>query len=257
MTSGCYVYAILPREIDLPAGLAGFNGAPLTPVAYRDLAAMTSQVDSQDIRPLPDQVLHHESIVEALRQLGRALPVRFGTVLADSDAVAGAIAERYQTLIHDLARIGDKVEFGVTVLWDEPAANDEQPAAQAHHPLASQGTGASYLRARMNEFRRDQLQRERAKAIQQEVDAALGVHAIEQRATVLPTPRIAVRAAYLLHPSSEAGLDAAFDQLRRERPDLHFLLTGPWPPYTFVTSPDQGKDSGDLLRWAASGTGHA
>ena len=36
-------------------------------------------------------------------------------------------------------------------------------------------------------------------------------------------------------------------EIRRAHPDLRFLLSGPWPPYSFVTPPEGGERS-DISR---------
>src|ERR687885_747668 len=62
--------------------------------------------------------------VEELRRRGPTLPVRFGTVVADVGTLARALAERHGELAADLARLGDKVEFGLAVLWERPPVDD-------------------------------------------------------------------------------------------------------------------------------------
>ena len=51
MASGCYVFAILARETQLPPGLTGFGGAAVSTVPWRALAAATSPVESGAFRP--------------------------------------------------------------------------------------------------------------------------------------------------------------------------------------------------------------
>ena len=249
MASACYVYAILARETPLPAGLRGFNGAAVSTVPYRALAAATSPLESEALRPTAENLWLHETIVEALRQQGPALPVRFRTVLADASAVADALAERYDVLAADLARLGDKVEFGLSVLWDPPITPGEDQAPGSGAAVKAQGLGARYLRARLAAHRREAAMRERARALAHELDRELSVHALERRCTLLPTPRLAVRAAYLVEPGRVPAFQDAFAQLDRAHPALRLLLSGPWPPYSFVTPPEgvsgqPGADSG-------------
>ena len=243
MASACYVYAILARETPLPAGLRGFNGAAVSTVPYRALAAAISPLQGEALRPTEENLWLHETIVEALRQQGPALPVRFGTVLADASAVADALAERYDVLAADLARLGDKVEFGLNVLWDPPITSGEEQALGSGAAVEAQGRGARYLRARLAAHRREAAMRERAGALARELDRELSVHARERRCTLLPTPRLLVRTAYLLEPERVPAFQDAFAQLRRAHPALRLLLTGPWPPYSFVTPPEGGERS--------------
>ena len=243
MASACYVYAILARETPLPAGLRGFNGAAVSTVPYRALAAAISPLQGEALRPTAENLWLHETIVEALRQQGPALPVRFGTLLADTAAVADALAERYDVLAADLARLGDKVEFGLSVLWDPPITPGEERAPGSGAAVKAQGLGARYLRARLAAHRREAAMRERARALAHELDRELSVHALERRCTLLPTPRLAVRAAYLVEPERVPAFQDAFAQLDRAHPALRLLLSGPWPPYTFVTPPEGGERS--------------
>jgi len=55
---------------------------------------------------------------------------------------------------------------------------------------------------------------------------------------VLPTSHLALRAAYLLEPSRVGAFRGAFEEVRQARPYLRLLLSGPWPPYSFVTPQD-------------------
>ena len=58
MASGCYVYAILAREIRLPPGLRGWGGAAVSTVPWRTLAAATSPLQSGALRPTDDVIAH-------------------------------------------------------------------------------------------------------------------------------------------------------------------------------------------------------
>ena len=237
----CYVYAILARQSPLSSGLVGLGGDTLSTVPWRDLAAATSRLAAGDLQPTVEHVLRHAEIVEELWQLGPVLPVRFGTVLADAAAVAQALAARYAVLAADLERLGDKVEFGLSVLWEQPAIDDEQrreahdrsPAAP--EAAAAPGRGAQYLQARLAEHQRMAAARDRARVFARDLDSVLGAHALERRCTILPTSRLALRTAYLLEPSQVQDFRQTFDRLRLAYPQLRFLLSGPWPPYSFVT----------------------
>jgi hypothetical protein len=93
------------------------------------------------------------------------------------------------------------------------------------------------------EYRREAAVRARAKAIARDLDMRLGAHTLEHRCAIVPTPRLALRAAYLLDPTRIQAFREAFEESRRVFPDLRFLLSGPWPPYSFVTRPESGERS--------------
>jgi hypothetical protein len=241
MGSFCYVYGIVPRLACIPPELTGLDDAPLSTVGWQDLAAVISLIATATLPTLPAYLLRHENVVEALCQSGPALPGRFGTVLADTEAVAQAIAEKYLGLLADLARVGDKAELGLTVLWDAPAEQLEAPSEQrvASAPATAgssvSGAGTRYLEVRLAQYRREAAQQNQARIVIADLKQALDPYLLEQRYRVLLTPRLAVRAACLVQPSHVHDVQYAVDQIRQKQPDLRWLLSGPWPPYTFVT----------------------
>ena len=238
MSSPCYVYAIVSRDAPVPAS-GGGGEAELALVPCRELAALTGPTDADGAPLTMENVLRHEAVVEAARRRGPALPVRFGTVFRDAEALASALAERYEPLAADLERLGDKVELSLTALWAGPHPGDAPaPAPREEGALAGRGAGARYLYARAAETRRDDAVRERAQAVARDVDRVLAALALETRVALLPTPRVAVRTAYLLDPAGVEPFRTAFEEMRRARGDLRLLLTGPWPPYSFVRRPD-------------------
>ncbi|MBI4317312.1 MAG: GvpL/GvpF family gas vesicle protein [Chloroflexi bacterium] len=288
MPSACYIYAIVQREAILPTGLAGVARASLFSIPWRALAAAACYVDDARLQPTPDNLLHHEAVVEALCRAGPALPARFGTVLSDPGAVASSITERYSVLVDDLARLGGKVELGLTVLWDAEqtlpdcatrsrtcsrtlqgargpsydecllptgsvapqtaprtlkgaatgAAGAGAGTGAAGETAADVGPGTRYLMARLAEDRQQSLMQSQANALARELDAAFREHILASQHRVLPIPRLALRMAYLLEPRRIGAFRNAFELVRLARPELRFLLTGPWPPYSFVTPPE-------------------
>ncbi len=238
-----YVYAILPRDAALPT-VTGLQSGPLSFVPHRDLCAATSIIDPADVRLTPENAVRHEAVVEALRQSSPALPVRFGTVLPDEPAVIRALSEHYAALLADLTRLTDTVEYGLTVLWEQPTPDGEAEQIPTNEAAAEgDGPGTRYLRARLAAHRHDTGRRERAAEAAQALDAQLRPAALDGRWTIQPTTRLAARAAYLLQPSSIEAFQQAFEGARAACPSLRPILSGPWPPYTFVTVREGSADS--------------
>jgi hypothetical protein len=233
--SAYYVYAIVGRDAPLPAAATGGGAAELTTVPWRELAAVTARLADDRALLTTEAILHHEAVVEAVRQSAPALPVRFGTLFRDAPSVASALAERYDALTSDLDRLGDKVELSLTALWAAPGRGAASGASRhGERSPRGPGAGARYLFARAAKLRDDDALVGRAREVARKLERVLGGRALEQRVSLLPTPRVAVRAAYLLDPAAVGAFRAAFDALGRGRREVRLLLTGPWPPYSFV-----------------------
>ncbi|HEV8190254.1 MAG TPA: GvpL/GvpF family gas vesicle protein [Ktedonobacterales bacterium] len=240
MASACYVYAIVDRTATLPPDLTGLNGEPLSLVPWQELAAVVSGSVQSSIRPSADALTRHEAVVEALCNAMRSLPVRFGTLLPNDAGVAQALAGRYETLLSDLVRIGGNVELGLTVLWGSRGIQDDvddgQLARDADH-VEGQGRGTRYLLARREAYRRERAIHTTAQTVASELDRRLRPHVRESQYRVDTLPGLAVRAAYLVDRDMLAGARTALMECRRAYGELRFLVTGPWPPYSFVSPP--------------------
>lgn len=229
MSSACCVYAIVRRDTPLPSPRVEPHARGLSLVPCRDLAAVTGRMTDAAAPAGVNAVLRHEAVVEAVCRQGRALPVRFGTVFRDPSDVASAIAGRYESLAADLLRLGDKVELSLTALWASPPG--DTPAVATRDV---RGGGAGYLRARAAEHHHADALRERARAAARTLDQSLGALALERRRWLLPTPGTAWRATYLLDAGAVGAFRQAFDLARGTLAGVRVLLTGPWPPYSFV-----------------------
>ena len=236
VSSARYVYAIVRRNTPLPP-VGG--AAELVLVPWRELAAVTGRVLDDGGRATLQAVVRHETIVEAVRLKGPSLPVRFGTVFGDPAAVAAALADRYEPLAADLDRIGNKVELSLTALWSAPAWRDERtegvPALSRQEKELS--AGARYLYARAAELRRDEAIKERARVVAEKLDRILGARwaTLGRCVSLAPMPQVAVRTTYLLDPAKVGDFRTDFEAMRRRVREVRVVLTGPWPPYSFVS----------------------
>ena len=262
-----YIYAITAQpEVRWPA-LRGLEGAPVFGLRYGDLAAAVSRVSSGAIPPTEDNVWKHESVVEAMMNSRTVLPLRFGTVLEGGRAMQDVMTEHYDDFAADLNRLCGRVEVGLRVLKEEgpeerrsscdrsesgpsaPAACDgpDSPSVSARRssrPLLEvpegerppYGSGRAYLLARGEDERRERAVREQAESLAAELHAPLESLAALSTHRVLASPQMLLTAAYLLDRAQLAPFRAEVETLSRDYPHLRFLLTGPWPPYSFVTT---------------------
>jgi hypothetical protein len=237
-----YVYAIVDRDCHPPAEWRGLAGSQLSTVEYRSLAAVVSTTTAPPHRDTAT-ILCHEALVEALGVHHRALPVRFGTVFSDARAVTEALSERYESLASDLERIGGKVELGLVALWRAPRERVEVPppdieradAATSRAPSGSEG--ARYLQARRSAYARADAGKAAARQLAREVDLALRDYALDRRLTVVNEGGLVLRASYLVAPADVPPVRDCVEDLRVRRPDVAIVLSGPWPPYSFVSAP--------------------
>ncbi|MBM4466389.1 MAG: GvpL/GvpF family gas vesicle protein [Chloroflexi bacterium] len=239
-----YLYAITDRpELPVPAE-PGLEGTSLFSVTHQDIAAVVSPLATAKVPPTEDNLWRHEAVEEALMADRAVLPVRFGTMLADDNAVQAVLAEHYADFVATLERVRGRVELSLRVLWEAdqsptPPSSHEFPRVPQRHSGELRGTqensGRAYLLARLEEERQRQAWRQRAEALAGEIHTPLARLAAESTRQVLITPRLLLTAAYLVERDQVAAFRREVEALGATYPALRFLCTGPWPAYNFVT----------------------
>lgn len=241
MASARYVYTIVPKDTLLPADLTGFGERPLLLVEEGPLAAVISEVEQDALQPTAAHILKHEAVVEAVGASGMALPVRFGTILPDVWAVRESLARQSCALTNDLVRLGNKVELSILALWPEAQpihmpmeGGVDSAGSLAPGELTAPGAGTRYLRARQALYRCEASSEAEGKALAAEMATLLHGYTHESRSTVHTTPRLAARVTFLIDKAHVAACRRLLGGLGESHPGVRILISGPWPPYSFV-----------------------
>ena len=148
---------------------------------------------------------------------GTVLPLRFGTELAREEQMAGVIADRHDDLLTSLARLCRKAEVGIRVTCEPPSQT--RPATQE--------CGRDFLHARARE-------RRRAEAVVRELHEPLSALSRASRLRRPPTPPAILVATYLVDAERVGEFRRSAAELARWLPAVRVMVTGPWPPYSFV-----------------------
>lgn len=208
-----YVYAITD-PVEAEGGPQGLKDAPLELIEQGAIAGVYSTHDELDAKPDPDLLWAHERVIDHLIERAAVLPLRFGTVLPDPDALRGVMVDdgaRFRLL---LSRVRGCVELAVRVGM-APASATPPPG------------GTDYMR-------------ERLAARQRESDAADRVFAPLRplaRATAhrpVQAGNTTVSESYLVPHGAIEPFAAQVRALQAQNPSLSISCTGPWGPYSFV-----------------------
>lgn len=214
-----YVYAVVePSGAPLPVR-GGLDGATLEEVRAGGVAAVFSRCDAPP-PPDADVLWRHEQVVEALLTDRALLPLRFGTTLADEEALRGLLAERSAEWRRALDRVRGRVELSVRVAGEPGEPGEPLDAARGE-------SGTDFMRRRL----RARDERERLAAA---IHAPLASLAERSAKSSAPSAGSALAGSYLV---PRADVERFADEVRRlqsRHPALAVTCTGPWPPYSFV-----------------------
>lgn len=238
-----YVYGILPRDVELRPGVTGVGDPPgdVRLVRNRDLAALVSDIRLD--RPLggADDLYAHEQLLDATAAAVPVLPLRFGSLLTDDDAVARELLDaNNDEFTAALAQLDGQAEYIVKGRYREAAVLSE---------VLDENPRAATLRERIRHADPDASRNERielgqivseAVAVKREEDTrALGdaVSGQVTRSVVRPATHEldAVYAAFLVAADQTEPFSEAVSRLADEWQDrIELRLIGPLAAYDFV-----------------------
>ncbi len=238
--SGIYAYVVLPSDVEPPPGLDGHGGEP---VRRRELDRIWVwySVASSCPSPVLESIRLHNAVAEAAMQEGvTPLPLRFGQWFAGEEEFARAMEEKASSYRRLLKEVAGCVEFGLRVI--EPG--DEQPTAVAdvsqnesrEEPQsgASSAPGTAHLRALARSRRSEGEAREHAHEVADGIGEPFSDVVRRQRIEPLPRGGGLVSIAQLVPRTAIAEYHDRVRDVRRSSRTLRFVVSGPWPPYSFV-----------------------
>ncbi len=246
-----YLYAIT-EELEGPLeALRGVDYAPLSYLHRDGLTAVVSEIGAWGMTPAPRRLWQHEQVVEALMTDHSVLPVRFATIFPDEAAVLDrldAFGEVYQ---RDLDRLRGCVELSLRVirLWEpytggdgmaqgtypELVASTQNGQNGRKGPASDEKNGRTYDVARRSAALQRQSNRRRNESLGEIINRSLQPFVADHTMQIEETAGVLIKAAYLVSKENLGDMQQAVRRLMRAYPNLHFLCTGPWPPYHFIS----------------------
>ena len=241
---GELVYGVVRAGTSMAGTPAGFGGAPVRAVAHGDVAALVSSVGHGDLRATRRDLVNHSAVLEHVLADGPVLPVRFGTVLQDEEAVVSDLLEPHARELEALlSRFEGLVELRVKAFYVEKevlreVVRSNPGIARLRESVRELPEAASYAhRLRLGEAVARAVEAERAA----DADAILGrLRPLSENVVVErePASGLVLAASFLVARRGIDEFDAAMNELA-ERFDgrIRFKYLGPLPPHSFVSLP--------------------
>lgn len=221
------LYAVVGADRELP-DRAGTHGAGLAMVRSEGLAAVVSHEDSGDAGTGQD-ALDHLDVITSLVQDGPVIPLRFGTIAPDEDAVRDEVLTPSRDVFEQrLDATAGVVEVVATIEFDEDAAVRAVMSDQAR----TGGDGSLADRIALGEEVAERL----AAATEEWADELLGavVEHAEAVASLAPPEPTSVRYALLVRRDRLSDLDTEMQHVPLAGVvPCHIEYVGPLPPVDF------------------------
>lgn len=266
-----YVYGVarLPNgRRSAPLPLAGLvPDAPVHQITNGDLTAFVSPLPARrfgedalraalaDVEWVRDRALAHDKVLAELRAGSDIVPFRFCTIYRDARQVANALARHRGELCEALDRVRHASEWTVKVFCDLPGLSRWVEAhasaiAPLRRALADAAPGARYFLQKKYDRVLDgeitariagcvECSRQRLAGCASET-AEVGVQSPEVHGR---TEEMVMNAACLVRERSLDRFEQAVAALRKEFTGFAYEVSGPWPPYHFVSARQEGLDA--------------
>ena len=243
----CLLYCIrgFPGP-EIAPPLLGVGGGPVYQVTHRRLRAAVSKINLGDLAPDLPRVRTYEQVVISYHRQGTVIPMRYGCAVEEDSQVTQHLDEHgphYEALLSELEGC---VEMGLRVLlpsgpWAAvtpggPESCRELAGPQPPDPSAApERLGLAYLTARKAHYAHQDRWTNEYRQAEQRCRAQFEGLFVKSK-TEAPSPRLPLLSLYFLVPGSTVeSFRQAFRHLSATE-SARLLLSGPWPPYNFVTN---------------------
>ena len=222
-----YVYCIASTPVELDTLLIGVGGGAAEQLIVDGLSVVASKFDTDRVSVSRENILRHEAIVRNVLAMTTPLPFRFGTLVTEA-GLRSYVTSRKAALQDRLEVVKDSVEMSIKVIW-QSTDDDESPAT-----TEDLGVGAAFLVAKRQKLFGDERLVKRSQEIADWLSGRIKNLVKKENISVHPKQKLVLAGAYLIQRAIQAQFRTRVEELAVERPELHFLTSGPWPPYTFA-----------------------
>lgn len=238
-----YVYGIVRAGLTAPQVL-GVTGAAVEAIEFDGLAALTSPIADSNVRARRRDLLAHSDVLTSAVEHGTVIPLQFGIVFRDSDAVVSDFLQpRRAELGELLSELDGKVELSVKGFYVEEAVlaeiiSQSPRIARLRELTRKQPDGATYgARIELGELVAAELRacahRDAARILERLRPLALAVQVADEA-----IEHQVLRASFLVERDRLRDFDETMnDVARHEDGRIDFKYVGPLPPHSFVSVP--------------------
>jgi gas vesicle protein GvpL/GvpF len=247
---GCYVYGIVPADVEPNPGAKGVGDPPgkVQVVRHNDVAALVSEIDVEKPLGRPEDLQAHQQLLDGASAETPVLPLRFGAVVTSPKAVVDELlAPHEEEFAAALRELEGRAEYVIRCRYEEQAVlkevlGENREAAQLREEIRDAGDkdATRDARIRLGELINDAISAKR-EADTRKLGEALEGH-VDASNVREPTHEMdAAYVAVLVETSHQEELEKAVGRLAHDwRGRVSVEILGPMAPYDFVVTTDPG-----------------
>lgn len=223
-----YAYCLIEGIDSLPVPLTGINSARIRLLKTGDFSLLVSDFAGDTVPANRDNALAHAAVVKGILEHTTPLPFRFGTLVTEQQLESYATARR-EALQAKLDFVRGCVEMSVKIIRE-----GDWTGTPMRSELAEERPGTAFLVKKQREILGSEARAAEAKKLADWLADQVGEVVKETRIKTNPTEKLLLIAAHLVKRDFVGIYRARLKEICRKRPELHFLVSGPWAPYSFA-----------------------
>ncbi len=219
--------------------MKGISGSSLYEVSNGAISAVVSDIKKSEFVPDKSVAIDYAGVIDSLYLHSALLPMRFGSIMESSEAIVEMLERNSDEIRKNLDKVAGRYEFGLKIFCDSAKLKATLAATIpeiAYHP--DEGNKNSVYRDWVNrklaEHRLEELLLAHVETVIKEITSYLDrLNSINKFKKML-TETTVVDAVFLIEKEKKGELIDSIKELQTHYPGLSFVLTGPWPSYSFV-----------------------
>lgn len=220
-----YVYCLCADLDTFDKPISGVSGAAVRVLKIDDVSVLVS--DCETVPATQENALAHAAVVRSVLDRTTPLPFRFGTLTTDQK-LRRFIATHKLALTNKLAHVRGCLEMNLKVILQRSGSNASESDQTA-------GPGTAFLKEKQRELVGDEKAAAQRTELSSLLQTELGALIKDQSMGLRPSETVVLAAvSHLVESSKIQQYREKMAEVLRQRPELHFMVSGPWPPYSFA-----------------------
>ena len=231
----CLIYSVFRHIKDGPDSLPpGVSGHAVHALEQDGMWVAYSRGEDQGCTDITQKALQFFQVNDALfrmLEIPSILPFRYQGVVMPESSILTWVHRHREHLRRILDEVHGCVEMGLRLLKDRD--EDTPPSSEADHP-PEDSSGLAYLRSRKKAYHHQIVDEENLEKVFQSITAHFAGHYLSLHTEGMHGKRLTLPGLnFLIDQDCRTSFEDRFHAL--SLPDWKVMMTGPWPPYNFVS----------------------
>jgi hypothetical protein len=244
--SGYYIYGIVPQDVEVTEEASGVGDPParVQVVRHGEIAALVSAIDVTKPLGRPEDLTAHQHLLDATSAEAPVLPIRFGAVMTDTEAVVRELLDpHHDEFAAALEELEGHAEYVINSRYVEQTVLKEildstPEAARLRDEIRQTGDedATRDARIRLGEMISQAIAASREADTRKLLDV-VGPYCVEVNVREPAHEDDAANVALLVETDRQEKLEQALQKLAGDWDGrATFRLLGPMAPYDFVVA---------------------